>query len=398
MMEKQKREVMGKHAGRLQGARPIRANHFQEAYLSRALNSKGSKSREGSEQYMRKNINMVKVVIMVMVLTVALVVMVLGSISRATASTPVDWNCDVINTVALADPQAQHGSTLGHKIVLARTAAIGLAQGQLLGILEGIRIDRVTTIKEAILTSDLIEKKVEGLIKGAMIIEEGVNELDLYEVRLAVKLHDVARALEVEAPEKAMDETGLSAVLDEDVPEFHREHDLNQTHLGLDGEDVSSMTLQDYLLKAKTNSRYARSKKVSSEDKQSKTSMVASTFEAQHEVIEAAPQTSQYTSLIVDGRMFGELTRDRAPVIYSEDGKVLYRGWDVQYHDKLSNAIRMPAAGQKPFVVDAVGLKTVGDDNSSPHVVISRKAARTLQQANKAQGFLDEGRVMILIK
>ena len=329
----------------------------------------------------------------------------LFGVVRAQASTAsVDWDKGVISAMAMTDPLAQRGTTMGQRIVLARTAALGMAESYLLGAIEGIEIDRSTTIKEAIVDGDLIEKRIQGNIRKAMVVEEGINELDLYEVRVAVRLVDVAKAVSDEAGSETGSAFGL---LDKarETPAFRRSHALNREYLGVEKEETTASTsgesasLRD--LVSEKLARAGRDEDVRPDFGPSAGIVppaVVDSVDDRGSFFTAEPARpvasgNGYTSLVIDGRKVEGLVRDRAPIIYSDDGQTIFKGWEIPYYADLDKAV---GAGGKSLVIEPVGVK--GENGMSPHVVVTAKDAGRVMSANKNQHFLEDGRVMIVIE
>ena len=366
-----------------------------------------------------------------------IMMMVGGSSSVwASSSASVDWDKGVISAIAMTDPMAQHGRTVGQKVVLARVAALGMAESYLLGAVKGVKINRATTIKEAILTGDVIEKKIEGTIKGAMVIEEGINELDLYEVTVAVRIEEVAETVMTGLAKTTGSAFGL---LDKSgtTPVFRRNHRTNREHLGVSEDAGEEMTLKKYI-EGKLNKARISSPVETSYVPARFTSKSASSSDTGFSVTNYAPvaassslkpitnyisetadkasdgdvpssrpvlpeitldlgNESGYTSLIIDGRELKKLTRSTSPAVYSEDGSLIYQGANISYYSGLLEALRSSEAGSKPYVIDVFGEKNSGDTKKSK-LIISSTDAHNLQMANNEGRFLDSGRVMILTR
>jgi len=75
--------------------------------------------------------------------------------------------------------------------MLAKRAAKVDAQRNLLEVVEGVRVTAGTTVKDAQLESDLIANRVKGMLRGAFVISESVEEMEgsyYAEVKLGVCL------------------------------------------------------------------------------------------------------------------------------------------------------------------------------------------------------------------
>ena len=70
-------------------------------------------------------------------------------------------------------------------IVLARRAAEIDAKRQILEFIKGVKIDSETTVGDAMMSSDKIKSEVEGWIRGAEVLEEGVDkDFGMYYVKM----------------------------------------------------------------------------------------------------------------------------------------------------------------------------------------------------------------------
>ena len=64
------------------------------------------------------------------------------------------------------------GKTGGKGMSMARMAAVMDAQRNLLGIIKGVQIDSDTLMQDLIIESDTVKRNINGLLRGAQIIEE----------------------------------------------------------------------------------------------------------------------------------------------------------------------------------------------------------------------------------
>lgn len=356
-----------------------------------------------------------------MVFMVALVG--LCGVARAEVDTVLDWDEGIVATIAMTDPEAQNGRTSGQRLVLARTAAQAMAEADLLGAIMGMKINRRTTVRQAILSGDLIEKKVEGFIKGAMVIEEGINELNLYEVSMAVRIEDVLEVVMAESAKITGDAYGLVGTPTAE-PRFKRTHKLNKRYLGLPDDEPSvtrkpargstyrkpprsvpeskssadsdDMTLREYM-RTKLKDKIRSVPGTETVEKAKTGSAVASTPATPERIALTVTSDTGYSSLVIDGRLQNNLIKGRRVVIYSKDGKVLYTGDKIHYFNRLLDALRSDVAGTKPLVVDAVDTKR----NRSGRVtypVVSNGDGRRIRRADNESSILKNHRIIILVK
>ncbi len=90
----------------------------------------------------------------------------------------------------------------GRAVLMARRGAVVVAQRNLLEAIKGVHIDSETTVEDAESESDVIVAKVEGVIKGAVIVDEMKSHKTLKEIYEA-GYYWVTMAV-------ALDEEGLS--------------------------------------------------------------------------------------------------------------------------------------------------------------------------------------------
>lgn len=83
------------------------------------------------------------------------------------------------------------GMPTGAAKLMARRAAIGDAQRNLLESIQGIAVDSETTIENFMLKSDVIHTKVSGIVKGAVVISESVQNDGTYKVTMSVPMYGV---------------------------------------------------------------------------------------------------------------------------------------------------------------------------------------------------------------
>ena len=79
----------------------------------------------------------------------------------------INWSKGIIS--------CQGESAEGQKKFKAKRSAVVVAQRNLLELIKGVRIDSVTTVKDGMLQSDVINSSVSGMIKGAQIVSNKYN-------------------------------------------------------------------------------------------------------------------------------------------------------------------------------------------------------------------------------
>ena len=82
----------------------------------------------------------------------------------------INWMDGYIDAVGYGT--AQPSGNKGKDRIKARRAAEVTAQRALLETIKGVRVDSVTTVENSMLSQDIIKTRVDGVIKGAQIVDE----------------------------------------------------------------------------------------------------------------------------------------------------------------------------------------------------------------------------------
>ena len=82
----------------------------------------------------------------------------------------INWMDGYIDAVGYGT--AQPSGNKGKDRIKARRAAEVTAQRALLETIKGVRVDSVTTVENSMLSQDIIKTRVDGIIKGAQIVDE----------------------------------------------------------------------------------------------------------------------------------------------------------------------------------------------------------------------------------
>lgn len=107
----------------------------------------------------------------------------------------IDWNkgaeSDVV-AVGLGYPPENVGNR-GN--VLARRAAVVDAYRMLAETVKGVQIDSETTVENMMLQNDVVKARVEALVRGARVIDEGANEDGSYFVKMRLPLFGIGNSV-----------------------------------------------------------------------------------------------------------------------------------------------------------------------------------------------------------
>jgi hypothetical protein len=99
----------------------------------------------------------------------------------------VDWSNGLIRASGLGVPSAK-AKIPSQALEMAKTAARVVAIRNLLEIVEGIQVDSHRVVKNFMVESDIINTKVQGIIRGARVIEEKALTDGAYRVTVEMKL------------------------------------------------------------------------------------------------------------------------------------------------------------------------------------------------------------------
>lgn len=100
----------------------------------------------------------------------------------------VNWSAGYIEAVGIGAPPAKF-SNLGQARAMALRAAEVVAKRNLLEIINGVRIDSTTIIKDFAVQSDIINSQVQGLILGAQVIKQEYMSDQSCEVTVRMPLY-----------------------------------------------------------------------------------------------------------------------------------------------------------------------------------------------------------------
>jgi hypothetical protein len=99
----------------------------------------------------------------------------------------VDWTTGVITAVGIGAPPAQPANPAQARAMAERAAQV-VAYRNLLEAVKGVRVDSTTTVENFIVTSDVINTQVNGIIQGATIMDKKYMSDGSVEVTIGMKL------------------------------------------------------------------------------------------------------------------------------------------------------------------------------------------------------------------
>lgn len=262
-----------------------------------------------------------------------------------------DWEKSVVRAKGYG-VAADHIKNKAQAKILAREAAITMAQRRLLEVIKGVNINSTQTVKNAQIQSDVIKKRVAGLIKGAKIIEEKQPAEGTYMVVLEVKFYGQDGIMKAILP-KLKDQTGSN-----DSSELQ----VNETNKGQEKQTTAPQSTE---------------------------------FDKQN--------LGKYTGVIIN-TINVNLEPAMFPKIYSANNKLVY-GIDmlnsdgvitngiVGYNRSLNAAKANPRVGSNPLVVNAQGA--AGDTKAD--LVLAAADARKVKRIGSKNNIFKNNKVIIVL-
>lgn len=257
-------------------------------------------------------------------------------------------------------------SGLGQSFAVQRIAARVIAERNLAEQIHGVQIDGNTTVENAIVTSDVINAKVSGLIKGAREVSVTQDEYGYVHVIMEMPVYGGANSL-------------AAAVL----PQVPQQGFLPPSDI-IPVDKIAGVPLKPDNTETNAAVPTIPNTKVPAVNQ----ATVGNLYGA----------TGQYTGLIVDCSGMG-LQTAMAPAIVTEGRKIVYglekfsreqvlnRGY-VGYSKSATEGVGR--AGSNPMVIKAEGIERFCNP------VISKEDAAKILAENQMNGFLSAGNVVFV--
>lgn len=99
----------------------------------------------------------------------------------------VDWSTGVITAVGIGAPPAQPANAAQARAMAERAAQV-VALRNLLEAVKGVRVDSTTLVENFMVTSDVIQTSVSGIVQGAMVMDKKYMSDGSVEVTVGMKL------------------------------------------------------------------------------------------------------------------------------------------------------------------------------------------------------------------
>ena len=268
-----------------------------------------------------------------------------------------------VSSVAMAATDISDGiiraegiSGLGQSFAVQRIAARVIAERNL-----AEQIDGNTTVENAIVTSDVINAKVSGLIKGAREVSVAQDEYGYVHVIMEMPIYGASNSLAAVTMPQIPQQEFLTP---SDIIPVDKITEVSTTITDIEGESGAKTSIN-------TNQ-----------------ATMGNLYGA----------TGQYTGLIVDCSGMG-LQTAMAPAVFTEGRKVVY-GLENFSHDQVINrgyvgyskslTAGVERAGNNPMIVKAESI----DKFCSP--VVSKEDAAKILAENQMNGFLSTGNVVFV--
>lgn len=108
----------------------------------------------------------------------------------------VNWSAGYIEAVGIGAPPDRSVGKINARPMALRAAKVD-AYRNLLEITKGVQVDSRTTVKDFTVESDVVNTQVEGLIKGAQVVDQQYMSDGTVEVRLRMPLYGNLSAIMV---------------------------------------------------------------------------------------------------------------------------------------------------------------------------------------------------------
>ncbi len=229
--------------------------------------------------------------------------------------------------------------------VLARRAAVVDAQRNLAEMIQGVQIDSDTVMENLVISSDVVRSKVSAMVKGARIVDEGVNPDGSYFVKMRVPMYGVTNSIASVA-----------------IPELRENMEAEPL------PEVTDSTLSESEVKD--------------------------------------VQSAAYTGVVINAAGMG-LEPTFSPVIYDVNERIVYgiRNLDydkaisrgmVEYAASLEKATRESRAGNNPLVINAIGVRGGKNSVNKVNVVVSVEDGDRILLASEKSGILQNCAVVFV--
>jgi hypothetical protein len=99
----------------------------------------------------------------------------------------INWSKGTITAVGIGAPPP-NAVNMAQARAMARRAAIVVARRNLLELVQGVQIDSMTLVKEAVVQSDIIRTSIQGVVRNAQIVDTDYMSDGSVEVKVAMNI------------------------------------------------------------------------------------------------------------------------------------------------------------------------------------------------------------------
>ncbi|AGB42233.1 hypothetical protein Halha_2359 [Halobacteroides halobius DSM 5150] len=256
----------------------------------------------------------------------------------------IDWEQSVVKATGYGIAPDYINNDAQAKI-MAREAAITLAQRHLLETIKGVQVNATQTVKNAQIQSDIVKKRLSGMIKGAKIIQEESPAQGVYKVVMEVKFY------------------GQNGIVKAIFPK-----------------------LKEEIKQAKQSRQFSLNPSNDPGGNNSTTSVA-----------------QDYTGIIIN-TIGLDVEPALVPKIYSASGNIIYgmsivnsngvvtKGI-VKYSRSLAGAKVNPRAGNNPLIINAKQIK----GSYKTDIVLSNKQANRVKQVGRTNNIFANCKVIIVL-
>ncbi len=285
-----------------------------------------------------------------------------ATIERLTQKAIINWTSGYVE--ARGESAYPEGVSKNQARLMARRGAIVDAQRNLLESLAGVQLTAETTMKDSILVSDVVQTRVEGFIRGAVVVHEQ-DKGDTYEVTLRLPLGELA---------------SLANKVQKEPETYNLQPEVVQ--------EWSPPVVPEQKIQIPAEPPKVRP--------------------VPAPVVPAQPEsTKPITGVIIDCRGY-DLRSCMSPKLRRPDGSEVWGtvqvspefvneyGIAIYLSDKHLNLLKSPEIskrmGENPMLIRAIGV--AGTNKTDP--ILSDADADRLLEANRRYGFMDRSSVLLL--
>ncbi|GAB6099380.1 hypothetical protein JCM16358_12590 [Halanaerocella petrolearia] len=291
---------------------------------------------------MERKIGIYSLVVLLSLVSLNLPLEAEDSLFNSPQDSKTDWQKSVIKAKGYGVAPSYIKND-GHAKIMAREAAITIAQRHLLERIKKVKIDAQQTVENNQIQSDTIIKRVKGAIQGAYIVKEKKLPDNAYMVVMELKFY------------------GKNGVIKAIFPELEEQKG---------GNNQSQATM---------NQSQVNDTQVNIEQGSSYTGIIINTLNLN---VKAAMAPKIYNNQ--DQLIYGRSKVRRSSVV---------KNGIVGYTRSLADAKVNPRVGDKPLIINALGIK----GRYKTDLVLSKADARKVKQIGKINNIFKNSKLIIVL-